>query len=206
MKLVVFGATGKTGLEIVKQGLEEKHHVTAFVRHPSKMALAHDLLQLATGDVFDLVAVKQAIQGQEIVICSLGTSDLGKTMVRSAGTANLIRAMQDEQVKRLIVISAMGIAESWSTLSFVNKLFFATLLRNTRLDHEKQEKLVKESNLDWTIVRPSGLTDTPRTGKYEVGENIRAHTSRIARSDVADLVIKELHNNALINKAITITN
>jgi len=206
MKLIVFGATGKTGIEIVKQGLADQHQVTAFVRTPSKMSFEHDSLRLVEGDVLDLTAVKHAIQGHEAVICSLGTSDLGKTMVRSAGTANIIKAMQEAQIKRLIVISAMGVGESWSTLSFVNKLFFATLLRNTRMDHEEQEKLVKQSDLDWTIVRPSGLSDTPRTGVYEVGEDIHAQTSTIARADVADLVIKDLDNNTLIRKCVTITN
>ncbi|MBG7609344.1 MAG: NAD(P)H-binding protein, partial [Anaerolineae bacterium] len=73
-------------------------------------------------------------------------------------------------------------------------------------DHEKQEAFVRESQLDWTIVRPSGLIDSPITGNYQIGENIRAHTSRIARADVADFITKELKNNAYLHKAVTITN
>ena len=111
MKLIVFGATGKTGIEIVKQGLADQHQVTAFVRTPSKVSFEHDSLRLVEGDVLDLTAVKHAIQGHEVVICSLGTSDLGKTMVRSAGTANIIKALQEAQIKRLIVISAMGVGK-----------------------------------------------------------------------------------------------
>jgi putative NADH-flavin reductase len=206
MKLAVFGATGKTGQEIVKQSLTKGHEVTAFVRDPSKMTLEHGDLKITTGDIFDFTAVTQAIQGQDAVICSLGSNELGKTTVRSEGTANITKAMKENHVNRLIVITAMGVAESWSNLSIVNKLFFATLLRNTRQDHEKQEVFVKESDLDWTIIRPSGLTDDPLTESYAIGENIRTKTSRIARADVAHAIIKELHDNTFIHRAVTITN
>jgi len=206
MKLVVFGATGKTGGEIVKQSLAQGYEVTAFVRDPSKLTLEHSDLKVTTGDIYDLSAVTQAIQSQDAVICSLGTSDLGKTTVRSEGTANIIKAMKEKHVQRLVVVSAMGVAESWSTLSFVNKLFFATLLRGSQQDHEKQEVVVKESELDWTIMRPSGLTDSPLTGSYSIGENILGKTSRIGRADVAHAIIKELDDNAFVHKAPTITN
>lgn len=206
MQLLVIGATGKTGGEIVKQALAQGHEVTAFVRDPSKMMLENDRLQLITGDVFDFTALAEAVRGQDAVVCSLGSNSLGKTTVRSAGTANIIKAMDDNHVKRLLVVSAMGIGESWSTLSSANKLFFNTVLRNTRKDHEKQEALVKESSLDWTIVRPSGLIDTPLTGSYATGENIRANTSRIARADVAHFIVEELEDDAYVGKAVTITN
>ena len=206
MKLVVFGATGKTGQEIVKQSLAQGYEVTAFVRDPSKMALEHDDLKIMTGDIFEFTAVTQAIQGQDAVICSLGTSELGKTTVRSEGTANIIKAMNEYHVNRLVVVSAMGVGESWSTLSIVNKLFFATLLRSSRQDHEEQEVVVKESDLDWTIIRPSGLTDTPQTESYAIGENIIGKTSKIARADVAHAIIKEIHDNTFVHRAVTITN
>ena len=206
MKLVVFGATGKIGKEIVKQSLAQGNKVTAFVRDPSKIALNNNNLKIMTGDIYELTAVTQAVQGQDAVICSLGSNDLGKTTVRSEGTANIINAMKEKHVNRLVVVSAMGVGESWSTLSFVNKLFFATLLSSARQDHEKQEVVVKESDLDWTVIRPSGLTDTPLTGSYAIGENIPAKTSKIARADVAHAIIKELHDNTYLHKAVTITN
>jgi len=207
MKLVIFGATGKTGIELVKQALDEGHAVTAFVRDPARLAIEDENLTFVKGDVFDPVSVTQAVQGQDAVVCVLGAgSDLKKTTVRTTGTINIISGMQKNNVERLIVVTAMGVGESWDSLSLFNKFFFATLLRSSRADHESQEAAVKESGLDWTIVRPSGLTDTHRTGVYDVGENIPAKTSKIARADVADLIIKELEQNALIGKAITITN
>ncbi|MFC1997317.1 NAD(P)-dependent oxidoreductase [Chloroflexota bacterium] len=207
MKLAIFGATGKTGIELVKQALEQGHVVTAFVRDSARLGIEDERINFVTGDVYDPVSVAQAIQGQDAVICALGAgSSLKKTTVRTTGTMNIIKGMKEHMVDRLMVVTAMGIGESWDTLSPFNKFFFATLLKSSRADHETQEAAVKESGLDWTIVRPSGLTDTPRTSVYDVGENILAKTSKIARADVADLILKELGQNTLIGKAVTITN
>jgi len=207
MNIAVFGATGKTGLEVVKQALEGGHQVTAFVRDPAKLNLENDNLTLVTGDVFDESSVTEAIKGQDAAVCALGAgSDLKKTTVRTDGTVNIIAGMKENNVKRLVVVTAMGVGESWDALSGFNKLFFATLLKSSRNDHEAQEAAVKESGLDWTIIRPSGLVDEPRTGVYDFGENIPAKTSKIARADVADLILKELEGNTNIGKALTISN
>lgn len=206
MKLAIFGATGGTGDELVKQALERGHTVTAFVRNPGQLASLAERLTIITGDVHALANVELAVQGQDAVICALGSRNLKKTMIRAEGTVNIIAAMQKHNVKRLFVISAMGVGESWNTLSLVNQLFFAVLLNNTRQDHAAQEAAVKASGLEWTIVRPSGLVDTPRTGVYSVGENIRAKTSKIPRADVADLILNDLVQRAWVCKAVTITN
>ncbi len=207
MKLAIFGATGKTGLELVKQSLKQGHVVTAFVRDPARLVIEDEGLTLVTGDVFDPASVAHVIEGQDAVICALGAgSDLKKTTIRTTGTSNIISGMQEHDVKRLMVVTAMGTGESWNRMSLINKFFYATLLKNTRKDHEAQEIAVKESGLNWTIVRPSGLTDTLHTGVYDVGEDISANTSKISRADVADLILKELKENALIGKAVTITN
>ncbi len=205
MKLAIFGSTGATGAELVKQALEHGHNVTAFVRNPAVL-VEQERLQIISGDIHDPADVEKAVQGQDAVICALGARDLKKTMIRTEGTVNIIGAMKKNNVKRLIVVSAMGVGESWKTLSLVNKALFAILLKSARADHEAQEAAVKASGLDWTIIRPSGLVNTPRTGVYRVGENILAKTSQISRADVADLILKELQQNALIGKSVTITN
>jgi putative NADH-flavin reductase len=206
MKLAIFGATGGTGAELVKQAIERGHSVTAFVRNPAKLANKGEGLTIVTGDIHNLTDVERSIQGQDAVICALGARDLKKTMIRTVGTVNIINAMKKNNLRRLIVVSAMGVGESWNSLSMVNKLFFAILLKSTREDHEAQEAAVKESGLDWTIIRPSGLVNAPRTGVYSVGENIRAKTSQISRADVADLILNDLEEGALAHRAVTITN
>ncbi len=207
MKIAVFGATGKTGIELVNQALEHGHTVTAFVRDSAKLAIEHENFSFVTGDAFDLASVAPAVQGQDAVICALGSgTDLKKTMVRTKGTINIISAMQENSVRRLLIVSAMGVGESWDDLSMLNKFFFVALMKGIRKDHEPQKAAIKEGGLDRTIICPSGLTDTPRTGIYDAGEHIPAKTSKIARADVADLILRELVENSRIKKAVTITN
>ena len=104
-------------------------------------------------------AVERSIQGQDAVICALGARDLKATMIRTEGTVNIIGAMKKGDVRRLFAVSAMGVGESWNDLSMFNKLLFAVFMKSTRKDHEAQEAAVKESGLDWTIIRPSGLRE-----------------------------------------------
>jgi putative NADH-flavin reductase len=206
LKIAVFGATGRIGSEIVKQALERGHLVTAFVRNPDKMMLQNERLTIIKGAIHNVTDVEQGVLGQDAVICALGARDLKSAMIRIEGTINIIEAMKRDNVKRLFVISAMGVGESWNTLSLVNKAFLAVLLKSTRKDHEAQEVAVKSSGLDWTIIRPSGLTNSPRTGNYRVGENIRAKTYQISRGDVADLILNDLEKRSWVCKAVTITN
>lgn len=207
MKVIIFGATGGTGSEVVKQTLEAGHEVTAFVRDAARLSIQNEKLAVVTGDVFDADSVAKAIQGKDAVVCALGAgSDLKKTAVRTTGTENIIQGMKTHNVKRLIAVTAMGTGESWDDMSLLNKFFYAVLLKNTREDHEAQETAVKESELEWTIVRPSGLKNKPRTGSYAIGERISAKTSQIARADVADMIIKLLEQKNWLGKAITITN
>ena len=206
MKIVIFGATGGTGIELVKQALGRGHAVTAFVRDPSRLAHHGEGLQIVTGDIFNLQNVSDTILTQDAVLCALGSRDLKSTTVRTQGTINIINAMKQNDVRRLLVVSAMGVGESWQDLSLFNKVFFATLLKSSRVDHEAQEKAVKASGLDWTIIRPSGMVDTPGTGVYSMGEHVRAKTSKIPHADVADLMLNELEAGSLLQKAVTITN
>jgi len=205
MKIAVFGSTGKTGIEITKQALEQGHQVTAFVRDPARMPIKDENLTLVTGDVGDQALVGKAVQGQDAIVCALGTRELKKTTIRTTGTQHIIVAMEKYNVRRLMVISAMGTGESWDTLSVINQFFYAVFLKSAREDHEAQEAIVKKSGLDWTIIRPSGLTDGPRSGTYLVGESISAETGKISSADVADFTLNELEQNKLICKAFTIT-
>ncbi len=205
MKLVIFGATGGTGQEVVRQAVEGGHTVTAFVRDPSRLNDENGQVKVIAGDINDPEAVAEAVSGQDAVVCALGSRELKATSVRTDGTINIIQAMQNKNLKRLVVVSAMGIGESWDTLPLASKLFFATVLRSARIDHESQESAVRESGLDWTIIRPSGLTDGPRTGEYQFGENIKTNSSSISRADVADLILKSLKDSSLIGKAPTIS-
>ena len=204
MKVVVFGATGGIGRKVVEQALARGHQVTAFVRQAAPDGLAGGVT-LVQGDVLDASRVSEAVSGQEAVIVALGSKDLCDTKTRSDGTRRVIDAMTSAGVRRIVAVSAMGIGDSWSTLSWFNRLFFATLLRASRIDHEAQEAVIRSSGLDWTILRPSALTDEPGRGDYQIGENIRGVSVKVPREDVARALLDVLDSDAPVGRALTVT-
>jgi putative NADH-flavin reductase len=201
MKLTIFGATGTVGRQVVEQALQQGHQVTAFGRNPDRLNLHHPHLSRVQGDVMDFAAVQNAVQGQDAVVCVLGS---GKTLtgtVRSEGTRHIIRAMEATGVRRLICQSTLGAGDSWGSLNFYWKyIMFGLILRNVFADHEKQEHYVRQSRLDWTIIRPGAFVEGDRTGQYRHGFPGTDKTSqlKISRADVADFILKQLADNAYL--------
>ena len=116
MKIVVFGSTGSIGKMVVEQALAANHHVTAFLRDPAKLSVAHPNLTLVKGDVMNIDDVKRAVEGHDAVVCTLGAGAKGN--VRAEGTKNIIEAMNVSHVKRLICQSSLGVGDSRGNLNF----------------------------------------------------------------------------------------
>lgn len=194
MKVIIFGATGITGSAVVQEALERGHTVTAFVRTPSKLTTSHPNLSVFQGDVLDETSVIQAVQGHDAALVSLGAGLKG--VVRSEGTSNIIKAMQKFNIRRLIVQSSLGVGDSRDNLNFYWKhIMFGMLLRNAYKDHVLQEDYVKQSNLDWTIVRPGALKDGERTGgnyRYGFSPVDKTTALEISIADVAEFMVKQL--------------
>ncbi|NET02378.1 MAG: SDR family oxidoreductase [Sphaerospermopsis sp. SIO1G2] len=204
MKLLIFGASGNTGKEVVKQALEQGHNVTAFVRNPEKLDITHPHLSFFQGDVMDIVSVQKAVQGQEAVLCLLGAGKKLSGNIRSEGTRNIIQAMEQAGIQRLICQSTLGAGDSWGSLNLYWKyIMFGLLLKNVLADHEHQEKIIRASSLNWTIVRPGSLLDGEKTGEYRYGFPGSDNTSQlqITRADVADFILKQLTDNTYVGKA-----
>jgi putative NADH-flavin reductase len=207
MKIVIFGATGKTGVQVILQALEHGHQVTVMVRDPKRLPATSQPINILTGDLNDHDIVKSAIKGQDAVICTLGARELYKNSgVRTIGTRAIIKSMEEVNVKRLVVMSSMGIGESWNTIPMFTKLLFKLFMPAARKDHEAQELVIKTSSLDWTIIRPSGLTDDPLVSNYDYGKELVAKTSKISRANVADLILKVIELDIHIHDALTISN
>jgi putative NADH-flavin reductase len=207
VKLAIFGATGKTGLEVIKQALNRGHEVTVMVRDPKRLPNFSKPINVLTGDFSNLDTEKSTLIGQDAVICALGSRELYKnTGLRTLGTRAIIRCMEEEGVRRLVVMSSMGIGESWNQLSFFSKALFKLVMPAALEDHEAQEEAVKASALEWTLIRPSGLTNEPNVSAYEYGKELVPKTSRISRANVADLMLKVLENQVHIHESITISN
>ncbi|HET9494871.1 MAG TPA: SDR family oxidoreductase [Chloroflexia bacterium] len=201
MKVAVFGATGTIGRQLIEQALEQGHTVTAFVRDSAKLDIKSPYLKVVQGDVLDPASVEKAVQGQDAVLCSIGAGRKGT--VRSEGTRNIVRAMEKAGVRRLICQSSLGVGDSRGNLNFLWKyVMFGVLLREAFKDHVLQENFVKQSRLDWTIVRPAAFTDGERTGNYHHGFPGTRNGLRlkISRADVADFMLKQLGDSAYLRK------
>lgn len=204
MKLVIFGATGKIGRHLVEQALELGHEVTAFVRNPQKLRAPRGNLRVVKGDVLDPAAVRSAIDGCDGVICALGMPLMNKDGLRAKGTANIIRAMEETGVKRLVCLSGLGAGDSWNLLPFHYKyLIFPLVMRRLYADHERQEAHVRNSRLDWVIVRPANFVDGEHTGAYRHGFTSEDEpvTLKISHGDVADFMLKQSADNTYLRQA-----
>lgn len=200
MKLLIFGATGSIGNQIVEQALEQGYQVTAFSRSASQLDFDPNL-DIVEGNVLDLVSVEKVMSDHDAVLIALGAGSKGT--VRSEGTRNIIRAMQQHGVRRLICLSTLGVGESRDNLNFFWKyIMFGFLLRKAFKDHQKQEQYIKESDLDWTIVRPGAFTDGPLTGNYQHGfpGNKTGLKLKISRADVAGFMLRQLQDDRYLRK------
>lgn len=209
MKVIVFGATGTVGKLAVQRMLEDGHEVTAFARSASKLGIKHSKLKLAVGDATNEDVVASAIRGHDAVVVTLGAGKSRKSVIRSTGTMNVIKGMQMHGIDRLICQSTLGAHESWGNLNFFwKRIMFGLLLRPVFLDHELQEKLVRASGLNWTIVRPGAFTEGPATGAFK--ENFkptdRNLTLKIARADIANFLSRQVSDLRYAHQAVGISN
>lgn len=202
MKVVIFGATGNVGQHMVHQGLALGHTITAFTRDKVRLIeAAHKNLKIHEGDILDEKAVKEAIDGQDAVICALGAGRKGT--IRSEGTFQIIRAMRETGVKRLIVQSTLGAGDSRNNLDFFWKhIMFGLFLKDAYQDHQTQEKYVMESGLDWTIVRPGAFTDGDATGQFKHGfsPEDKSIKLKISKADIAMFVLSQLKTEQYLHQ------
>ncbi|MBF9032840.1 NAD(P)H-binding protein [Rhodobacterales bacterium HKCCE2091] len=208
MKVIVIGATGKMGAVATRKLLADGHEVTAFARHPEALDLADQNLHLHPGDATDAEAVAAAVAGHDAVVVVLGSGMKRRSTIRSAGTLNVIRAMQRHGVRRLVVQSTLGARESWGNLNFFwKRIMFGAYLRPVFLDHELQERLVESSGLDWTIVRPAAFADGPETGVYmeDVKPEARGLRLKITKADIAAFLSRQLTEATYLGRAVGIT-
>jgi putative NADH-flavin reductase len=208
LQLLIFGATGGTGRHLVTQALAQGHLVTAFVRTPTKLGITHPQLHVVQGDVLTYEAVRAAMPGQDAVLCALGTPSSQKDTLRSTGTRHILQAMQACGIERFICLTTLGIGDSEPALPFIYKYFLVPLvLRQAFADSETQEHYIRHSSVAWTIARPGALTNGPQTGVYQHGFAATAKGLRIkiARADVADFMLQQLHEPTYVRQAVSLS-
>ena len=203
MKVIVFGATGKTGIHVCWEALEQGHEVTAFTRSASKVEGKGLRLLVAQGNVNDADSVAASVAGHDAAIIALGSNGLRDRTTLSVGTRNVVNGMTKHGVGRLVVLSAAGVGESWKQTPWLAKIMFRTLLRNIYADHMAQESVVMDSLLDWTIVRAAILKDGSATGEYTASNE--GKVGNINRADVARFMVQQLDDSAYSKRAISVT-
>jgi putative NADH-flavin reductase len=204
MRIAVFGATGGTGRQVVDQALEAGHEVTVLVRNPVALGVEHHHLKVVVGDVGKAGRVEDVVRGKDAVISALGTNQRGPVSVCSDGVRAILTAMENQNVRRLVVLSAHGAAESHDRSLYVLTVW--ATLRDKMLDKERMEDLIRASDVDWTIVRPPALTTGPRTGAYRTGADLPVRiTSNISRADLAEFLIREAVEGEYIRETPIIT-
>jgi putative NADH-flavin reductase len=203
MKVVIFGASGLTGHELVAQALQKSYDVTAFVRDPAKLKIRNNLLNIVQGNVADAAVVKKAVENQDAVLIALGAKTPFKhDRVLIDGVRNIVEAMKVTTARRLIYESYLGVRENRKELGFIVNHVVSVILAKAIADHEEKEAIIKGSGLLWTIVRPPKLTNGPFTGQYHSGEHITSKSLllEISRADVADFMLKQIDSRAYIHK------
>ena len=209
--VLVLGATGGTGQQVVAQAIRLGHTVTALVRDPTRLStrgIPPERLRVLTGDLNDDgSALAAAMHGQDVVVSTLG---VGKSF-RSGGLiaqsmGRIIHGMAAQGLRRVLVTSAFGVGETYRDVPRVPRIFIRLLLGDIYRDKLAGEELLRRSILDWTVVCPTGLVDGPATGRYRVGERLALRgMPRIARADVAAFLLAQIEDPTFLRKQVLIS-
>lgn len=215
MRLALFGASGGTGRQIAAQALAAGHAVTALARDPDRVrrpdgaplsaADGAQRLRVVAGNVLDPGAVAEVVAGADAVAVVLGTTPGNPPGVVSAGTAVVLDAMRAAGVRRIVVVSSLGVADSREQVPWWFRLLMGTVLRGRFLDKAVQERTVRESGLDWTILRPGGLTNGPPTGRADIGTQAEVRAGLVSRADVAAVALNALATPGAVRRVLAVT-
>ena len=205
MKVLVFGASGKTGSLVVQKALAAGHRVTAFVH--DRTQLTSPATEIIEGDASDPGLVRSAVAGHDAIIDTIGGKTPYKdTELERNAAGNIIAAMRAEGVLRLLVISMMGIGDSAEQTPFwYEHLLMPTFLRGSTKDKTAMEAEVRESGLEFVIARPPILTEDPGTGSFQVIPH-QSKGHKITREDLAQFLVDQLTSDAYLGQAVVVAN
>jgi len=205
MKLVIFGASGQTGSLLVSKALESGHQVTAYVRREGVSFPEHPNLSVIVGQLDDTLKLQEAIAGADACLSALGGNSLKKRSAEfTNGIANILSVIEQTGVRRFIYLSSIGAGDSRYYMGpLIRLIVVGILLRIPLADHTDNEKRIPKSTLDWTVVRPTGLTDGSQTSSYRHGADFIKMTGnpKISRTDVAGFMVSQLSDPMYVKKA-----
>ncbi len=208
MKVVIFGASGGTGQELVKQAIAAGHDVSAFIRREPVGGMDFLGARVVRGDVADRTSIAGVLRGDVAVLSALGAPTPFRPYPPFLeGIRNILDCLEEGGGRRLVYLSFVGVPESRDQFGFIGKHLIAPrVLRHATEGHRQNEEAIRSSPLDWTIVRAAKLTDGARTSTYRVGERLvpRGIVPRISRADVADLMLHQLTHSDHVRRCVTV--
>lgn len=208
MNILIIGATRGIGSHVLDLALQQDQVVTVLARDPSAIEKSDSRLKTIRGDIMDSEAVHAAVEGQHAVIITIGCGPTRKPVsLFSEGTRNTLSAMKYHSVSQLICVTGIGAGDSKGHGGFLyDRIFNPLLLKTIYEDKDTQEKLVRESKLEWVIVRPGFLTNGAMTGKYKVITDLTGVKSgKISRADVAHFILTQLETMTCSGKTPLLT-
>jgi putative NADH-flavin reductase len=205
MKLVIFGASGRTGQHCVRQALAKGHDITAVVRDPSRIDIVDDHVTVVRANVFDPTEIGGAIAGADAVISALGESTAAQPNVCRDGVRSIMLAMRETGARRLVAVSnsahTPGRGDRLPRRAV--QLLLRPILRIPFTDVRNMEIEIAASDLDWTVIQAARMTDGPPTGQYRlvVDEHVPGGW-KIARADVADAILRVIEDGTTVRKVL----
>ena len=206
MRVLVVGATGGVGRLVVEEALKRRHEITALARSPEKLGDLASRIRIVQGDALDTSAVATSVSGQDAVIYALGVGNVRHTTLFSNSTRVLLTAMKDHGVRRLICVTGVGAGETKGHGGLLyDWILYPLFTRGIYADKDKQERLIKDDNTEWTIVRPAPFRkDTPPGPLRAITDVDDVTLRRISRLEVAQFLVDELEQNRYVRQSVFI--
>ncbi len=204
MKLAVFGATGRTGKPLVAAALERGHEVRALARDPAKLDVSQENLLVIRGDALNAADVAETVAGCDAVLSVLGQTKGSPKDLQTTATRHIVAAMKTHGVTRVISLTGAGVRDPNDAPKLIDRVFgllLATVARSVIRDADAHAEVLRQSGLEWTLVRGPRLTEGPRTGSYKVGYVGKDSGTQASRADVADFMLSQLDDDTWIRKA-----
>lgn len=203
MRIALFGATGRTGRYVLEKALQAGHAVTALARKPDGIGISNPNLAVVAGDARDPEAVSLAIAGADAVISTLGPVRGGPMDVMTHAAENIVAAMKQHGVRRLVFTTGAGVPAPQDRPTFMSRFMgflVRTLSREVYEDSLQGAEIVKNSGLDWTIIRGPMLKDGPFDGNYRLGYVGDGMNRILSRGNFADCVLQQLKDETYLRK------
>jgi putative NADH-flavin reductase len=201
-RIAVLGASGRVGRRVVERALAQGDTVVAQTREAARLSDLADRVEVQAFDPRDRAALRGFVAGADAVVFTLGTRP-GATTLFSEVTTSLIAAMREAGVRRLIAVTGVGAGDTRGHGGFVyDRIVFPLITRKLYRDKDRQEALIADSGLDWTLVRPAPFHDRPAKGPLQVVEEIGPDTvlRRITPDEVAQFVVDQLASDAYLHQ------